>query len=95
MCTFDIHKKLMDALTNMKWDVETVESIDGEDKIKVVQQGNMYDFYEGYLRAFGEVLTDMERIGIKVSFPFIVALLLLTNESGGCVGSPQTSRKAS
>lgn len=28
--------------------------------------GSMFDFYERYLRDFGELLTDMERIGIKV-----------------------------
>ena len=30
------------------------------------RQGNMYDFYQLYLREFGELLTDMERVGIRV-----------------------------
>jgi hypothetical protein len=30
------------------------------------EKPNMYHFYQRYLRAFGELLTDMERIGIKV-----------------------------
>lgn len=38
----------------------------GDGVIEVRRQGNMYMFYEKYLRKFGEVLTDMERIGIKV-----------------------------
>lgn len=34
--------------------------------IRVHTQGSMYTFYENYLRKFGELLTDMERNGIKV-----------------------------
>lgn len=26
----------------------------------------MFDFYDKYLKDFGELLTDMERVGIKV-----------------------------
>ena len=66
----------------MAWDVEGVSSIPMEPSspnssndgavmepgvIKVRRQGTMYMFYEKYLCKFGELLTDMERNGIKVN----------------------------
>jgi hypothetical protein len=51
----------------MSWDVEgVVNSASGVGRIEVMKQGNMYDFYVNYLRKFGDLLTDMERNGIKV-----------------------------
>lgn len=68
VCTFELHKKLVSFLSKMSWEVEAVQAVSGgPDRINVLKQGNMYNFYENYLRKFGEVLTDMERIGIKVS----------------------------
>ncbi len=37
-----------------------------------VNQGkSMYDFYTQHLVAYGEVLTDMEREGIQVTWPLM------------------------
>lgn len=48
--TWLLREKLQEMLEDMKW-----------------QQGkNMFDYYVMYMRAFGEVLTDMERRGIRV-----------------------------
>jgi DNA polymerase I-like protein with 3'-5' exonuclease and polymerase domains len=48
--TWLLREKLQEMLENTKW-----------------QQGkNMFDYYEMFMRAFGEVLTDMERRGIRV-----------------------------
>ena len=66
VCTFDLHRKLAGYLSKMSWDVEGVRTDSGVGSIEVIKQGNMYNFYEKYLRKFGDLLTDMERNGIKV-----------------------------
>lgn len=48
--TWLLREKLQKLLEEMKW----------------VGDKNMYDYYQMYMRAFGEVLTDMERRGIRV-----------------------------
>lgn len=35
-------------------------------KERLPPEVNMYDFYMEYLAKFGEILTDMEQVGIKV-----------------------------
>jgi DNA polymerase-1 len=66
VCTFDLHQKLAKFLSETSWEVEGVQNVNGKDCIQVMTKGTMYNFYENYLRKFGEVLTDMERNGIKV-----------------------------
>ena len=49
--------------------------------------GTMFDFYDKYLKDFGELLTDMERIGIKVDttgiLHFISTIRLMSNVMRG------------
>jgi hypothetical protein len=54
LATWWVRHELENQLKKMPW------VIDGELK------GTMYDFYHQYWRDFGELLTDMERNGIKV-----------------------------
>jgi hypothetical protein len=54
VATWWVRKRLEEKLEKMPW------VVDGK------TLGNMYDFYSKYLRDFGELLTDMERNGIKV-----------------------------
>lgn len=49
--TWRIRNKLADLLKNMPW----------------IQDTNLYDYYWMHMRPFGEVLTDMERRGIRVN----------------------------
>jgi hypothetical protein len=49
--TWTLHQKLMKLLKGMRWMDEGT---------------NMYDYYWANMRQFGEVLTDMERRGIRV-----------------------------
>jgi hypothetical protein len=48
--TWDIRKELADRLANTQW----------------IGKRNLYEYYELHMRPFGEVLTDMERRGIRV-----------------------------
>ena len=48
--TWLLREKLQGMLQEMNW----------------IGEKNLYDYYEMYMRAFGEVLTDMERRGIRV-----------------------------
>ena len=48
--TWLLRQKLQSLLEKMHW----------------VEERNMYDYYKMYMRVFGEVLTDMERRGIRV-----------------------------
>lgn len=54
VATWHVFDALRLHLMNMVWQVN------GQNL------GNMMDFYNKYLRDFGELLTDMERVGIKV-----------------------------
>lgn len=54
VATWWVRKRLEEKLEKMPW------VVDGK------ALGSMYDFYQRYLRDFGELLTDMERNGIKV-----------------------------
>jgi hypothetical protein len=54
VATWLIHAKLEVVLSEMKWVIEGKAA------------GNMLQFYNKYLVDFGELLTDMERVGIKV-----------------------------
>lgn len=54
VATWWVREKLESLLRMMAWMIE------GEVK------GNMYDFYMQYLKDFGELLTEMEKNGIKV-----------------------------
>jgi DNA polymerase-1 len=54
LATHGIYKSIKASLQAEKW------IVGGE------QLGSMFDFYIQYLKDFGEVLTDMERNGIKV-----------------------------
>ena len=68
MCTFELHRQLAGFLTEMPWHVEgVVPGPDGQGRIEAQQEGTMFQFYENYLRLFGDCLTDMERNGIKVT----------------------------
>jgi hypothetical protein len=49
--TWNLHQKLINLLKTMRWLAEGTD---------------MYDYYWAYMREFGEVLTDMERRGIRV-----------------------------
>jgi hypothetical protein len=59
--TWWVYEKLKHALSIMAWHVTgvTLPPIAGK-------APNMFHFYERYLKDFGELLTDMERNGIKV-----------------------------
>lgn len=46
--------------------------------------GNMYDFYDTYFRRFGELLTDMEAVGIKVDRQHLVE----AEERARCASGP-------
>jgi 3'-5' exonuclease len=48
--TWNLHEKLIDLLKQLVW----------------IENANMYDYYWANMRPFGEVLTDMERRGIRV-----------------------------
>ena len=54
MATWHVHNSLVRHLQNRDWIVD--------DK----KRGTMFDFYEQFLAPFGELLTDMEKNGIKV-----------------------------
>lgn len=52
--TYLIREELQKRLEEMEW----IESADGKH--------NLYEYYQTHMRPFGEVLTDMERRGIRV-----------------------------
>ena len=52
--TYGIYKALQRKLRGIDW------VVDGQ------KLGSMFEFYKAYWRDFGELLTDMERNGIKV-----------------------------
>lgn len=54
VATWHVYDQLRIRLEKMKW------------LVNEKTLGSMMDFYNKYLRDFGELLTDMERIGIKV-----------------------------
>lgn len=63
--TYGVYQKLKDELIKIDWVVGNT------------RRGNMLEFYNKYWREFGELLTDMERIGIKVDtqgMPFRISL---------------------
>ncbi len=51
--------KLEDKLREMPWVYEGKKALPGANR-------TMWDYYQNYWLPFGEVLTDMEREGIKV-----------------------------
>lgn len=61
VATWWVGYRLRQELQKMPWQVESQQlpPINGK-------KANMYHFYDQYLKDFGEVLTDMERNGIKV-----------------------------
>ncbi|KAJ1403090.1 ribonuclease H-like domain-containing protein, partial [Ochromonadaceae sp. CCMP2298] len=61
VATWWVWDKLRSKLKQMAWQVNGVKLPDQDG-----EKPNMYHFYQRYLRAFGELLTDMERNGIKV-----------------------------
>ena len=63
VATWYVHDVLVKALLELPWEVN-FDPTRGETG-KIV--GNMYDFYIEYLRDFGELLTEMERNGIKLN----------------------------
>lgn len=54
VATWQVYQVLKLKLQEMEWVADSK------------RLGNMYDFYSKYLRNFGELLTDMERVGIMV-----------------------------
>jgi hypothetical protein len=66
-----VFMSLISLLKQMTWQVDGVKlpNQDGE-------KPNMYHFYVRYLRAFGELLTDMERNGIKVDTKVCMCCIL-------------------
>mmetsp|Transcript_24500 Transcript_24500/g.55961 ORF Transcript_24500/g.55961 Transcript_24500/m.55961 type:complete len:859 (+) Transcript_24500:1720-4296(+) len=61
-CTWYLHSKLRNLLQKMSW----------------VKGHNLYDYYWSFLRDFGEVLTDMERRGIRVNASDYLATIEIT-----------------
>ena len=60
--TYEIREKLQGLLESMAW----------------VKGKNLYDYYQMHMRPFGEVLTDMERRGIRVDARDYLAKVELT-----------------
>lgn len=61
IATWYIHEKLVQNLANMQWCVNDKPLVDANNNMC-----SMLDFYNEYLLDFGDLLTDMERNGIKV-----------------------------
>jgi DNA polymerase-1 len=61
--------KLEDQLREMPWVYEGKKALPGANR-------TMWDYYQNYWLPFGEVLTDMEREGIKVP-PLLCASFLV------------------
>ena len=60
--TWEVWRELAVRLSEKRWLVRS-----SSDSSVMMDRGTMLDFYERYFVAFGEVLTDMERVGIKVN----------------------------
>lgn len=64
VATWWLHDALRTRLQRMPWIVHTHDKAVQQQQQQ--QQGTMFDFYQRYWRDFGELLTDMEAVGIKV-----------------------------
>lgn len=65
--TYELRDKLEDQLREMPWVYEGKKALPGANR-------TMWDYYQNYWLPFGEVLTDMEREGIKVNVDYLAEI---------------------
>jgi len=72
VATWWVREKIVHELKKMPWIVADVSLTE-----KYGPKPNMYDFYMCYLKDFGELLTDMERNGIKLDTQVVCCLIYI------------------
>jgi len=69
ICTWHLREKLEEALKSMSWNIQQEQELylsRGMEEGAELDNRNLFHLYEKYFVPFGKILTDMEKIGIKV-----------------------------